>query len=212
MDNKLFLAEVHHDLKSLVETPYEPAQIHGLFCGLHAAPEMVPHNVWLGAVYNCGTVPQFEDKQKADDILQNLLIAYQQVGKDLNSDSCTPWFSLHDTADEQDYREAALWGKSLLTGLWLGGCRDEQIESKELQDLLLPILYISQNDRLREGVDDEVNQKNKQKSISGFPRIIISIYKYFAQARSISAKDNTADRNALCSCGSGKKVKHCCGQ
>ena len=129
--------------------------------------------------------------------------------------------------NEQGITHANDWARGFMRGMFLRhGDWIELVNSEEHGGVLVPIFALANEhhaDPEMRPYKGPIDAQQREKLIVGVAAGVTSIYRYFAphrraavrEARESTTYRRTAQkigRNDPCSCGSGKKFKHCCGK
>lgn len=195
--------------------------VDGFFVALNCTPSIVPPSEYLPVVYGEGS---FENLEEAQTVMSLLMRHWNWVATELLKTLSDHEYVydpiLMEDSDGMTFGNE--WAIGFLRGLmmrredWL-----ELMQDEEKGGVLIPMMMLAhEHDEDPEMRPEPIDAKRRTDliipSMIGF---INSIYAYFEPYRRRghlldrdAGKINVPSRNALCSCGSGKKYKRCCGK
>lgn len=191
--------------------------LHGLFCAVACAPDLIPPSTWLGVAL--GDNPAYETAEQAEEILDLVMRFYSQTVLEMDEGAGITLYVFPDDEGEDDL---ATWCEGFLEGVVLSAADwDEHGEPEEVEELLFPFMLVS--GRMREAAEEagdtvpslEEEREMRRKAADSIGDSVAAVYSYWLDKR-IShppIRHNTAKvgRNDPCPCGSGKKYKSCHG-
>jgi uncharacterized protein len=216
------------DLLAIPHGGFNMEALDGFLSALAVSPQTVPPSEWQQAVW--GEQPAaFAGTAEADEA-QRLLLGHWNAcvarvkwqGDDL-PDTLSPllWLPEDPEAEQPDELDVGTdWAQGFFTGVelraeaWQGW-----LDSQDWIDEIFEYL-----ERLSSGVVEAEHEgdppqrlsfKERMEIIASLPDMLADLHQYKLESqRPPPAKRDPAkqDRNALCSCGSGKKYKHCHGR
>jgi uncharacterized protein len=192
-------------------------KLQGFLCAVISGPELIPPSVWLPEAL--GPEPEYDSLDQAREVMNLLMTFYNDVATGLQEDRppkliLKPISEMDQNPDYQTWCEGYILGWGLFTEEWL------RPGNEALKKLTFPILYLSgafQEDAERKGkeyVADEEDLKVRQECADVLPQSVRAIYDFWLSKRKAAPiKRDVAKvgRNDRCPCGSGKKLKACCG-
>ena len=193
--------------------------LQGMICALLSGPGLVAAEVWLPVAI--GETPRFESDAQADEADRLLLRFHDSVAAELMSDEGLSLivYPLEEGGKEFDF---ATWSAGYLEGVDLqGDARDNDEAEEEADKLLLPFIVLSgaldEDPELRAELEfapkDEAAVIREWKK--DFVDCVLDAHDYWMQRRltpdTIRRDEPKVGRNDPCTCGSGKKYKHCHG-
>lgn len=194
-------------------TAWSDAFVHGFFSAIVAGPLVMP-SAWLGLLVGT-TVPTVEQlNERVGVVMQK----YNSIAQALQSDRDGFIKTVASLADA-DATGAALidWSRGFARAMVFGG--DEWFDALkgEAKELFMPIAMIIQFDgdaERRDWFHDSALRHNVAKAAGVATVGIAELWR----RRLVASTHEPARRdypkigpNTLCSCGSGKKFKRCCG-
>lgn len=201
--------------------------IDGYFCALLCGPQAIPPSEYLPAIWGEDFV--FESPEQLEDILALLTRHWNHVADSLRGAEDRE--SAYDPLlrpDAAGVLRGNAWAAGFMRGVRQrpGTWRELMLDPKEV-GWLTPVLALTHEDSPNPDLRSPLLAADKRGKLlalmaAGLPHI----YRYFAAHRERFAATtkagaearqmpviNTIDkpgRNDPCSCGSGKKFKHCC--
>lgn len=187
-------------------------EVRGAFAALATVPQLVSPNEWLQIVLG---EPGFVDIAHAQRVIDLLMRDYNFVLDELaNERSVAP-------GPDAPEDVAAAWCRGYLEIAEA----DEKWRADESADgALLPLALIAKTFTLVGQVDDDgkvIEDEAPQRDAARkqLPTIVRELHRYWTTRRRIDVlerdiaktKAKKPGRNELCTCGSGKKYKRCCG-
>lgn len=201
--------------------------LDGFLSALVVAPETVPADEWQPVVWG-GTPPRWSDEAEAAQIealLQghwNMAAARVRHGDDDLPDHLAPllWLPEDVEVDQGDDLDVGRdWAFGFFRGVELRETAWEAwLDENDWMDEIF-VLF----DRLASGEvlgeDPEapgtpISYRERLEIVSSLPGMLADLHHHRIEAltpREPLRRADTPDRNAPCSCGSGKKYKKCCG-
>jgi uncharacterized protein len=214
------LAAILHSFTG--EDAMDLEEMDGFFAALICGPVTVAPSVYLDEMWGGEETP-FGSAHDVEEFFNLAMRHWNSIGRELGSQDMifVPWLEVER---REEIRKGNCWAQGFLRGIAL--CREEWDEVFADEDkfaMLLPVMALAHehdpdpemrpwktppDDNLREGV------------ITGLAVSAQKLYDYFRPHRIREAKRGTTPfrrttrkigRNEPCSCGSGEKYKHCCG-
>ena len=230
LDSALNRAEYVRLAQILAALPGEDAmnleEMDGFFAALICSPNLVPFRIVLPELWGGGDTDAFADSIDPEELFGLVLRRWNVVSQSLQSpgDSYIP---LLETEDGEKSTQGNRWARGFMRGVHLCGESWDEIfavDDVERFAMVLPILALAhENDR-----DEEMRPRKEplspadRKTLCGILGPAAKrIYNYFRPHRIRESKraagvmmraEKKIGRNEPCSCGSGKKYKHCCGR
>ena len=197
----------------------DASELDGYFFAIGCAPKMIPPSQWLPMIWGGEQyAPKWPDMKTAQRFITDVMQHYNDVMQQLNNNECNPLFNVH-TVNGKNCYIADEWCNGFQRGLKLMGEAANKID--EDFDLLTPILLFSDEkyDKRRDQLgEDEINFFHDK-----IPGCVLRIHRLLVANTPAPVRTGKAvvepfahtapkpGRNDLCSCGSGKKYKKCCG-
>lgn len=200
--------------------------LDGFLAALVCGPAMPKTEEWMPRVWGptAQDVPTFESAAQAERVVELITRHMQAIGWSLNQapEHFKPVFDLQVyEGDEREYMDGEMWAHGFMTAVDMQ--RDDWkalSESKFGLEILRPIYLLGAPD-VTEAEEALVSTPEQREELSKkIPASVALIYKFWAPQRRAAdiacgkvAEDELPklSRNALCSCGSGRKFKKCCG-
>ncbi len=186
--------------------------VHGFVTALVCAPEPIAATCTmpglLGDEEEPFTPPTPEIAKEIDTILSDLS---KEILTEITNDRYGIIVSPSETDDDaEDVTEWCI-GFSQALMMHMGDLISEPDD--ELEEILLPILYIANPDAFVDHVDksslDELEKQMEDFAMDIGQRVYMAYDRWHKQKTVVV--EATPGRNDDCTCGSGKKYKKCCG-
>ena len=192
-------------------------KLQGFLCAVISGPDIITPGLWMPEAL--GSSPEYESLQQAKEFMATLMNFYNAVATALQNNQL-PKLIVKPNApggrrlDYQTWCEGYILGWALSTQEWL------QPGNEPLKKLTFPILYLSgafREEAQRQGKEyapEEEDPQVWQDCADALPQAVVAIYNYWLSKRKqtpVQREQPKIGRNDLCSCGSGKKFKQCCG-
>jgi uncharacterized protein len=200
------------------------SELDGFLTAIVIAPELVLPSEWLPAIWNGGD-PSFADEGEAKSILVAIMGRYNEIIHQVDELSPAPVFyaDIDGSVLPFGWADGFVRGMALRPEAW-----GKLVLSKRDQHLLLPLLALSTDQDGEPFLEiDPVDEKLFiDESATLIPATIVAIAGYWRDRRKRVGHASHAPgevavaaipislrvgRNAPCPCGSGKKLKKCCG-
>ena len=197
-------------------------EMDGFFAALISAPVTVPPSMYLDELWGGDKAP-FATEGNLEELLNLAMRHWNSIARALASRDLI-FLPRLETKEGEDVPRGNLWAHGFLRGVGL--CRkawDEIFEDDNRFAILLPVLTLAhENDP-----DPEMrpwkappDRELREQVLAGLSVATQRLYDYFRAHRTQEARHGQnrdrqsgpkIGRNDACSCGSGKKYKHCCG-
>lgn len=202
-------------------------QLDGFLVAVICCPEEIPKTDYLPEIWGDRMVN--EDNFAAQPILRDFISLVERHMRSIlhtlqSGDVFTPLL----LADQNGGFPANDWATGFTRGMNLRKVRwSSLLDDENHGGSLVPILALAHEhdpDPEMRPYKGAVTEERREKLIIGAAAGVMNIYKYFRHGhvgaeRESAQKDTTyrrlspkTGRNDLCPCGSGKKIKHCCGK
>ena len=195
------------------------SELDGFFHALACSPDLIRPSVWVHSIWGgIEHAPKWPNMKSAQAFMNDVITHYNDIMATLGNNKCEPVF-LEIQRDNTVHIIVEDWCFGFQRGLTL--LSDHADILTDNFDLLTPVLLFSSNElapRL-----DELSQTEIQQYQNRIPECVLGIRKLLsATSTALITPDNmltetventpsTTGRNDLCSCGSRKKYKACCG-
>lgn len=197
--------------------------LDGFFTALICGPDMVVPSEYLAEIWG-EQDSAFKDIDDAQVFLGLTLRHWNAISHTLHSaEVFLPILHLQETgkACGNDWANGFMKGVNLRIHSW-----QELFNDEENGGALIPILALHYENSSDPGLrpwKEAVSPEKREMLIVGLSAGVMKIYKYFDQHRkslgrmekqkmTVRHSEPKMGRNETCSCGSGKKYKHCCLQ
>lgn len=187
------------------------AEACGLLTAVVSSPGIVSVNDWLSTLI--GENHQFESHEEAEEILGLLVRLYNQISDSLRRRTFAP----HGYPNPESLR---LWCRGYLKGVRL----DPEWYSQESDLAVLFPLAVLSGEHSIEGERDELGapldpEVEKARLIQQLPQLVVAVHDRWLEYRRERIDDGAqpvrvrmkVGRHGICSCGSGKQYRKCCG-
>ena len=203
--------------------PMTLSELDGYIVGVLACPEMIPSSEWLPPVWGETGEAGFPDQQSADETVGAVMAHYNSVVEAMN---CSLWvepiYEVDPNSDEvmwEPWVDGFTRAMRLRPDAWsrLLDQADEETQATMIFLMALQDIYTGQS----KFTDDEIDDIDLE-APDLIPNCVATI---LHQSRPELSSRGAADlrdmpfkagprpgRNDPCSCGSGRKYKHCCGR
>jgi|GEM_PF-3277947 len=201
---------------------------HGFLTAIAVGPERLVPERWVPVLFSEeGEAPEFATAAQARRSRRCVLACHAHLMDELAQGRYAPLFEQMDDGEGAVY-DPTVWcmgfarGLSLMSRDWLDADSDQHYGK-----MIFPILYFLDGQCKYEAVLEELDLAPEQfeaQLVSQIPQTVIELDGYWAPDRRAgvafsergrvlpAAREKTPSRNASCTCGSGKKYKHCCGR
>lgn len=201
-------------------------QLNGFFTALICSPDTVMPSEYLQEIWGgeMSDEDAFADRQELQDFLDLAMRHWNDIARTLHSGEIFLPVLLedeHGIAHANDWARGFMRGMALRQEDWL-----ELVDDEERGGLLVPIFALAHEhdpDPELRPYDEPVSAERREQLIVSVAAVVPAIYRYFEPHRRLAARSAREGatyrratpkigRNDSCSCGSGKKYKHCCGK
>jgi uncharacterized protein len=214
------LAAILHSFTG--EDAMDLEEMDGFFAALICGPVTVAPSVYLDEIWGGEETP-FDSAHDAEDFFNLAMRHWNFIVRELGSQDMifVPWLEVER---REEIPKGNRWAQGFLRGIAL--CREEWDEVFADEDkfaMLLPVMALAHE----HDPDPEMrpwktppDDNFRESVITGLAVSAQKLYDYFRPHRIREAKRGTTPfrrsirkigRNEPCSCGSGEKYKHCCG-
>jgi uncharacterized protein len=198
--------------------------LDGFFAALICGPDTVLPSEYLPEIWGGEMADQDLAQPELMQFLDLAMRHWNMISHTLHSEDVYLPLLLED---EQGITHANDWARGFMRGMFLRhGDWIELVNNEERGGPLVPIFALANEhhaDPEMRPYKGPIDAQQREKLIVGVAAGVTSIYRYFAPHRRAAvreARENTTyrrtvqkiGRNDPCSCGSGKKFKHCCGK
>jgi len=200
--------------------------LDGFFAALICGPQTVLPSeylpeIWGGDMANQNPLTAQHEMQEFVDLVMR---HWNMISQTLHSGDVYLPLLLEN---EQGIVAANDWASGFMRGIALRqGDWMELVNNEEYGGSLMPIFALANEhhvDPEMRPYKEPIDAQQREKLIIGAAAGVISIHRYFAPHRRAAAREaresttyrrtsRKLGRNDPCSCGSGKKFKHCCGK
>ncbi len=205
-------------------------ELYGFLFAVCCAPEMVMPSDWLPLIFN-DQEAGYADEAEANRIIAGIMAVYNEVNDGVVSEeSCLPaWLDVLSPPMENFASEAPLthWARGFFLGYdWLSEIWDDYLPDEmgaEVTACLMMLTFFSSQELAeayaKEGCEKPMAVENLAEmavdglgmAMASYAHMGRSIYLTLQQAQApFKRETDKVGRNDSCSCGSGKKFKHCC--
>jgi len=193
-------------------------KLQGFLCAVASSPDIIPPSRWMPAAL--GGEIEYDSLEHATDATALLMSFYNSIAGSLH-DNIPPQLILEPVSalnKEPDYRtwcDGYILGWSLSTEEWL------RRGNEPLKNLTFPILLLSgafKEDAELKGENMTSAEEYAQATrdcAEMLPQAVLGIYNFWLSKRKptpLKRESPKMGRNDPCPCGSGKKLKQCCGK
>jgi len=200
--------------------------LDGFFAALICGPDLVLPSEYLPQIWG-GDMPDqkaFANQQELQQFLDLVMRHWNMIAHTLRAGDVYLPLLLEN---EQGIVHANDWALGFMRGMALRQVDwSELVNDEERGGPLVPIFALANEHHIDPEMrpyKEPVSAQLREKLIVSFAAGVTSIYRYFAphrRALAREARESTTyrrttqkiGRNDPCSCGSGKKFKHCCGK
>lgn len=200
-------------------------QLHGFLCAVTSNPFAIPNETWLPAIF---TNSPALSKHSSTEVISNIAILLQSIIQTQLLEGKTVYPLFFEHGKEIDLSEATVeqlssWSAGYMAGVNLH--QDAWFKSghNDIYRLLTPISAFAQffGDIQPQYADGQpiAPEKIRETYLKLLPEAITHIFQFWRQhqgcchhnIKTFRHEKPKVGRNMLCSCGSGKKFKKCCG-
>ncbi|MBF0307762.1 MAG: UPF0149 family protein [Alphaproteobacteria bacterium] len=208
--NKLDLLEDFLTSERAPDNAMRVSELDGLLTGLTVGPERVPPAEWLPVAWGGGQ-PAFADEDEARAVIGTMLRRQDAIALAMRTES--PDTLLPVFWEGEDGRPfAAHWAQGFAEAIRLRAQAWERlVGDAEANVLLTPILALCPDSPLAK--DDPAEMAALEAAAPAMiPHCVLGIHHFWQAPLTAPNPLGKAGRNDPCPCGSGRKVKHCCGK
>jgi uncharacterized protein len=238
---KMFTAKEEKNLKYVLSKSADPEvalyieELHGLLFGLAITPEPIMPSEWLPIIFE--EEPQFDDEKDAETSLGYLLDTYNRMIDSNNKGKLAFPFNYKKlTGMEYSLIEGWAYGLflalSLRPHIWGMSEEYEEMDEEKIPDDVMELISscsvitaIAMPEEMEElfvpeeGEPRESPEELEDALYDMLPKAVENLQQHGAEIRaengglkpSVVIPNEKVGRNDLCTCGSGKKYKKCCG-
>jgi uncharacterized protein len=195
-------------------------RLDGFLCALVAGPETVMLSEYWPKVVgaDASDAPTFDTIDQARDVMNLLTRHWNTIASTLRAGEVyLPILLL----DEANISRGNNWAKGFVDGVEMRPASWRKfIDDEEHGAAIVPMFALAhENDPDPERRFDSPTPEKREELLHLMTAYLVKIYQYFANDRSMkplpgaqpfSRSTPKIGRNDPCSCGSGKKFKHCC--
>lgn len=188
------------------------SDLDGFLTGIAVGPELIMPSEWLPVIWG-GEEPVFDDAEQAQAIIGTILKRYNEILSQIADGQIAPIFMEFSSGEviASDWAEGFKQAITLRHDAW-----EKLFTSKKHQHLVLPILALCCDDDGASVIELSVEAQNKffEDAAELVPQCALEIAQFWRGARPTQQRRPAgpkAGRNDPCPCGSGKKLKKCCG-
>lgn len=190
-------------------------QIDGLLAAVLVAPEAVPQELWLSALWileDGNPEPEIDpESPEAIAAFRAVMMRCGEIALDLDNGDLKPLFDLD--VDGSEFWET--WADGFKIGMTL--CMDAWIEKLEARSgfgdaarLMVTLIELGGSKVEVDEVIQEIGAERAEFLVSNAPDLLIECV-LAMMAGKPRARGAKVGRNDPCPCGSGRKFKKCCG-
>jgi uncharacterized protein len=220
--------EINHlsDFLSSIDPPsMNIEELDGYFAALNCCPDLVPPSEYLPTIW--GEEFSFTDDAEATDVLSLLIRHWNTINGELQKALKTEGVYLPILLTAEDgIAYGNDWAKGFIRGMDMRAVSWRAlIEDENNGGCIVPMMMLAHEHDPDPAMRPKPISPEKREEVLKFMIAgLVMAYRYFAARRQASAfarQDATVTpfrriepklgRNDLCSCGSGRKYKHCCG-
>ena len=200
-------------------------QLDGFFAALICGPDPVPPSEYLPEIWGGDMADEeaFASQQQLKDFLDLVMRHWNAIADTLQSgDVHLPLL----VEDDQGIAHANDWAQGFMRGMALRRADwGELLKDEDEGGWIIPIFALAHEhdpDPAMRPYQEPMSAERREDLIVRAAAGITAIYRYFEPHRRMLAdrgsehsahrRTKKIGRNDPCSCGSGKKYKHCCGK
>lgn len=196
--------------------------LQGFLCATLSGPETIPPSVWMPLAL--GESPEYESAAQADEVTGLIMKFHDAIASALSANEDFELF-LYGLEDNQERLDYAAWCEGYVYGAQVGELNwfeaadefaPDLSEKMEVFFLLSGMLKEDAQKHKEPWLSSKEEEKAFAKAEEAFPATIHDIYRFWRARRNppapVRRESPRIGRNDPCSCGSGKKFKHCCGK
>ena len=201
-------------------------QLDGFFAALICGPAPVHPSEYLPEIWGGDMADEeaFENRQQLKDFLDLVLRHWNAIADTLQSGDMHMPLLLED---DQGITHANDWGQGFMRGMALRRADwGELLNDEDEGGWIIPIFALAHEhdpDPTMRPYQEPISADQRKDLIAYAAAGVTAIYRYFEPRRRMLADLRSEHstyrrtrpkigRNDPCSCGSGKKYKHCCGK
>ncbi len=198
--------------------------IHGYLSAVACSAVPIPKEAWINGLFGDGeTTPTFSSPEAGEKITAVLEKILASIRIELEEDE---YLAVVDYDEQHGDRveDSTDWCRGF--HLALDDHYSEMIDADDrLWEIVEPVVYLSDSEGVEEGLpQSEIDELRDLKSdfIDELEECVYELYDFWHPEHALAPDDTPTipeidtmvgpDRNAPCSCGSGKKFKRCCGR
>jgi uncharacterized protein len=193
--------------------------LHGYLTALAIGPETVAFSEWLPRIWgpSPGDAPRFSNQQESERVLgliarfmNEILLTFEVAPKDFE-----PLFCEHEWQGRK-VLDGEAWAWGFWEGMQLREAAWRPAWESEIAPLLRPIYLLGAEEIEEEEVALVDNPLKCHRLAVEIEDAIAKIHRYWLPLRKpanipFKRSEPKSGRNDACPCGSGKKLKQCCG-
>ena len=193
--------------------------LDGFLTALVIGPNPLPPSIWLHKVWDKKDMV-WETTAQAEQIISMIMRHMNFLAAQFKDDpeSFEPMISIN-TFEGEEIRVIDEWCVGFVEGMMLDAAGWKPLlDSENYEVMLLPLMLYGTDagwDQLKQ--NPELGKRH-DRFVDALPGCIINIHEFWLPNRKAAVTSGTVrhteprpGRNDLCSCGSGKKFKKCCG-
>jgi uncharacterized protein len=201
-------------------------QLDGFFAALICGPDLVRPSEYLPEIWGGGEMADeeaFSSRQQLKDFLDLVMRHWNAIADTVQSGDVHLPLLLED---EHGITHANDWAQGFLRGMALRRADwGELLKDEDEGGWIIPIFALAHEhdpDPAMRPYQEPMSAERREDLIVRAAAGITAIYRYFEPHRRMLAdrgsehsahrRTKKIGRNDPCSCGSGKKYKHCCGK
>jgi uncharacterized protein len=218
MSSPLPFPSVDHDeldrfLKSgaMPEGGLSPAGLDGLLAALVLSPDALPIEHWLPWAWDSkdgSARPAFADETQERRLVDLILGHHARIRDRIEAGEFMPRLTVPESGDGHDVQAAQRWCEGFVLGMTLVPERWDKLLDRH-SELVSPMLLLG----TPRGRQTLAENDSFAAVIEGIPGAVAALHTYLRTQAGVPFRRTEAKvgRNDPCPCGSGKKVKKCCG-
>lgn len=200
--------------------------LDGYLTAIAIGPTTLMPSHWLSGIWgpSAEDEPAFESMKQAQRVFDLVIKLFNHIVSTLEYDaeSIAPLFNVNRFDDQHEFLDAESWAQGFMEGISLNRPAWQPLfDDVGGKDWLRP-LYLLGADEVSEKDELLVRSPAQREHLSEqIPDRVVSIYHYWLPYRqavherhlatAIKRAGPKVGRNDPCPCGSGKKLKKCCG-
>lgn len=189
----------------------------GFFTALLCSPSPIKQERLLAVIVHEEEILRFDCEKQHHELDTFIGLLMETLHQNLLKGRYKPYFK--QRIDNPVPADAKRWAMGMLKGIALW--EPSYLKNQDTVQMILPIMLLGEMNQVRnmltaESMKEIETDENAvmQMMLDGVDECVVELFRYVQKmpTRADNILRKNRGRNDLCSCGSGKKYKHCCGK